>query len=61
MGKGKQKGGLYLKAPEGVKVKRHQVGERTYFTIDGDNANFRPLVAVAVGNDFSWIRSDFSA
>lgn len=63
-----KRNGLYLKAPNGVKVQRHEVrvgnGEsvqnRTYFTVNGTD-NFRPLVAAAVGDKFFWVRNGFSS
>ena len=64
-----KRNGLYLKAPNGVKVQRHEVrvgnGEsvqnRTYFTVNGPNDNFRPLVACAIGDKFTWVRNGFSS
>lgn len=51
---------LFLKAPEGMKVRRHHIGgesQEIRFTTPGDG--FQKLVGVAKGDKFTWLHKDF--
>ena len=56
----KQKHNLYLKAPEGVRVQRHNLEDgEVRFTIR--DKGFKRLVAVAKNGQFTWLKNGFSA
>lgn len=56
----KKQDNLYLEAPKGTKIKRHNIGgddKEIRFTTPMDE--FEKLIAVSKNNRFTWIHKDF--